>query len=350
MKLRFLFAVTLMALQGLCFAAWAQSTEIQLSTDKLEFDGNASTKEVKILKGKNYMLFSAADWMACTEKKGGVLEISVKPYQFFYPREASVILTSKKTNYSKVLTVRQTDGLNRPAVKTKPSGSGMLFLMDMDLSKSKPFFMKEIGKNKSADGHAVKLKGSAYESAIETHAPTALHFRLNGAKRFLAEVGIDDEIMTRNETTIHGHASYEALVDGKVVKQGSFNLLDPEAVQIDVNTEGGKFFTLRFLEGESTYGDHIALGNARFEVNGEKPVMVTEEEMKEPEPAPVTASACPGCSAECKDCALGCKECKACRTNCKETCKNCKADRHSKAKATAPAIHKYTKAPVKQVK
>ena len=265
-------------------AAAAPGDEIQLSTDVLRFDGDYGTKEVKVLKGKKYELFSYSDWMTCTQRKDGTLEITTKPYNFFYPRQASVILTSKKTNYSKVLTVIQTDGSRRPEVAPRLTGKNLLLLNDMDLSKAKFYYIKEIHKNKSVDNHPIKIKATRYEQGIATHAPSTMIFRLNGAKRFQTVMSIDDEIMSRNETVTHGHAAYEVLLDGKKVKEGQLNLLDNEPAVLDIDTKGAKFMTLKFIDGSSTYGDHISMGNAAFEYDGVAPVMVTEEEMNAPEP------------------------------------------------------------------
>lgn len=258
------------------------NNEIQLNigNNPVLFDGAGGTQEIKVSKGRNYQLFCQSDWMSCRETKGGTLEISAKPYDFFFPRQASIILTSKKTNYSKVIVVIQKDNQNRPDVITRPEGQNQLFLTEMDLSKSKPFYISEIKKNISVDDFPISMKGSRYEDGIATHAPTVLIFRINGAKSFRADVGIDDEIIRREAPDTYGHVDYEVFVDDKLMKRGNINTFDKEVVNLDVNLTGGKYLIIRFTSGATTDGDHIDFGNGRFEYNGEKPVVVTEEEMK----------------------------------------------------------------------
>lgn len=335
-------------------AAPAAEDEIQLSTDELRFDGDYGTKEVKVLKGKKYELFSYSDWMTCKQRKDGTLEITTKPYNFFYPRQASVILTSKKTNYSKVLRVIQTDGSKRPEVAPRLTGKNLLLLNDMDLSKAKFYYIKEIRKNKSVDNHPIRIKATRYEQGIATHAPSTLIFRLNGAKRFQTVMSIDDEIMSRNETVTHGHAGYEVLLDGKKVKEGQLNLLDNEPAVIDIDTKGAKFMTLRFLDGASTYGDHISMGNAAFEYEGRAPVMVTEEEMNAPEPKCEGQKPCckEGAVHQCGQAGHKCdkpadKQCPKCKemAKCKEM-SNCPKAKAAPAKKPLPR----KKAPVRRSK
>ena len=283
--------------------------EIQTSANTVSFNGDGGTKTVSV-KGSNYELFSASDWMTCRTIKGGVLEITTKPYDFFFPRTASIILTSKKTNYSKVIEVTQKDNRQHPEVMARPQGGNLLFLTDMDLSKSKPYYIKDIKKNLSVDDFPIRMKASRYEDGIATHAPTALIFRINGATRFQADVAIDDEIIIRETAKTYGRANYEVYLDDKEILKGALNAEDPEPARFDINLQGAKYLIIRFLPGETTDGDHIDLGNGRFEYSGEKPVVVTEEEMKSeqnsanvaPTPCPdevMSKQACPGCKKEC---------------------------------------------------
>jgi len=253
---------------------------LNIGDSPILFGGTGGTQEVKISKGKNYQLFCLSDWMTCREGKGGILQITAKPYDFFFPRQASIILTSKKTNYSKVIMVTQKDNQSRPDVIARPEGPNLLFLTAMDLSKSKPFYINEIRKNISVDDFPISMKGSRYEDGIATHAPTALIFRINGATHFRADVGIDDEIIRRNVPETYGHVNYEVFLDEKMVKSGNINTFDKEILKLDLNLMGGKYLIIRFTAGATTDGDHIDLGNGCFEYSGEKPVVVTEEEMK----------------------------------------------------------------------
>jgi hypothetical protein len=292
--------------------AGGPASEIQLSTDHVAFTGQGGRQTVKVLKGKNYELFYRSDWMTCKQQKNGTLEISAARYDFFCPRTASVVLTSKKTNYSRVISVSQADRGDRPAVIKRPGGSHLLFLSDMDLSKSTFYYIKSICKNRSVDGDSIRLKGSAYTCGIGTHAPSILTFRVMGAKRFVADLGIDDEVVTKQNTPGFGIASYDVLLDGKSVKQGELRLDDRRPVTLDVDLKNARVLTLKFDAGASTYGDHISLGNARFVVDGEQPVNISEADAK--------ALMCAGAGNSCGQCAKACDKKQPGCGDCKKAC------------------------------
>lgn len=297
--------------------------EFQLSKDIVSFDGNSGTQQVQILKGKNYVLFSASDWMTCTQKDG-TLQISVQPHKSFLPRTASVILTSKKTNYSKVLTVKQRNN-NKPDIIKRTQGSNLLFLTDMDLSKSKPFFFPAITKNITVENRAINMKGTHYEDGIGTHSPTVLAFRINGATHFNGDIAIDDEIILRNAPAESGSATYSIFVDNKQVQSGEIKTMDPDAAKLDINLTGGKYFIIRLESGASTDCDHIDIGNGFFTVAGEKPVMVTEEEIK--------ADAAAQAKTVEKTCCQQCKDKKDCpKKKARMAAKNKKAKKGVRAK------------------
>ncbi len=244
--------------------------DIQLSTDVIEFTGDIGPKEVKLLKGGKIMVYSGSDWVKYGIAKNGIIQVSVKPYNRFYPRQARVILTSKKTNFSKVLTIVQKSANVRDEFVPKTKGNGLCFLSEMDLTKGTCYYIKEIHKNKSVDGHAITMKNSRYEEGISTHAPSILRFRLNGAKRFIADMAIDDEVLSHHND-FFGFVGYKIELDGKVVKEGKFRLYDNETVPLAIELNGAKEMKMLFSEEGSTYGDHVDLGNARFEYVGEKP-------------------------------------------------------------------------------
>lgn len=253
--------------------------EIQLSTDVIKFGKDLGPKEVKILKGKNFMLYSGSDWIKCDLTKNGTLLISAKPYNNYYPRRSSIILTSKKTNYSKVLSIVQTDGSDRPEFIRKAVGDNLCFLTDMDLTNMTFSYIKEIQKNKSADGRPMMLKAIRYEEGIATHAPSTMLFRLNGAKRFIADLAIDDEVAEHN-SDYFGNVGFILELDGKVVKKGKLKVFDNKIESLNIDLKGAKEMKLQFTEEGSNYGDHVDLGNARFEYEGEKPVTLKVEENK----------------------------------------------------------------------
>lgn len=317
--------------------------EIRLSTNQLSFTGQGGRQTIKVLKGKNYELFCSGNWISCKKLKNGTLEIDAEPYNYFYPRTANIVLTSKKTNYSRVINVSQMDRAGRPAVIEKQEGADLLYLSDMDLPKATFYYIKGICKNRSADGNAISLKGSVYRNGIGTHAPSTLTFKVNGAKRFIADLGTDDEIIMSNRPSDYGIADYNIFVNGRSVESGRVKPTDNHAVKLDIDLTGAKTFAIRMEPGVTTSGDHISLGNARFIVNGKHPVNISEAEaevlMKGCTRMPRAKNEqCPGCGPECNNCGKGCASCNACKA-CKKTCKNCKDGRHRRDAAKTPAKH-----------
>ncbi len=279
--------------------AFAQNTEIQLSSDVATFGGQGGTKEIKVNKGKNFIVFNHCDWMKY-DFKDNTFSITVTPYNSFIPRKTSIVLTSKKTNYSKVLQITQRADNNRPAMITKPKGGNLLFLDEMNLDKCPVHYIKSILKNKSVDNNDIQLKGSRYESAVETHAPSTLTFRTNGATRFQAETGIDDEIVLRNAPDHYGNVQVDISVDGKVVRKGRILMKDMDVMAIDVDLKGSKYFQIKYYS-DNADGDHVAIGNGRFEYSGTRPEAVTEEEMIQGLKAPEKTFASPTSDPQCKD-------------------------------------------------
>ena len=295
-----LFRTTLTGVFALVLAvspAFAQNTEIQLSSDAIGFNGNGGTQEVKVLKGKGFVVFNRCDWMKY-DFSGNTIKITAEPYNHFYPRKTSIILTSKKTNYSKVLEISQKSN-NRPDVLERPTENGLSFLTDMDLSKCKTFYIPSVRKNVSVDGNKISLKGTYYKDGVETHAPSTMIFRINGATRFRADIGIDDEIILRNSPDQYGDADVEISIDGKTIKKGHIKMKDMDILPIDIDLKGGKYLAIRFTT-DDTGGDHIAIGNGRFNYSGSQPVAVTEEEMNEGLNAQKTAFASPTSNPNCK--------------------------------------------------
>lgn len=271
-----LASVAMTVMTVLPTAAEAQE-DLRMEPNTLNFGSEADTATVKVEGETDYELFWKSDWMECSEKEDCSLEIRVEPYDRFYPRRACVTVTSRATNYSRVLEVRQVGDNGRPAAMAAPEGSNLLMLSDMDLSKAKPYYIREVHKNKSVDGNQLSLKATKYENGIGTHAPTALVFKVNGAKRFRADVAIDDEVLL-SENPRYGNATFRILVDGKEIERGALRLFDNDVVAMDVDLEGAEYLTLEFGSNGSANGDHISLGNACFEVEGEAPRAVSEEE------------------------------------------------------------------------
>ncbi|MCM1028264.1 MAG: NPCBM/NEW2 domain-containing protein [Pseudoflavonifractor sp.] len=164
-----------------------------------------------------------------------------------------------------------------------PSGSGIVELSSLDLSKITCF--DDAGKtkvraNEATLGGPIVMKDTTYTSGIGTHAPSQAFFRLNGASRFQASLGIDDGADLKAN---HGIVDYEITLykgsAGEVVKSGTIKRDDPASVKLNLDLKGYDFMQINLKQGAQAWADHVDLGNAFFSYSGEKPVTITEAEL-----------------------------------------------------------------------
>lgn len=246
---------------------------IQVSTDDVQISFDQTEASVFVTAKSAYELYCRSPWLTATEKDGLIL-ISAQQNDNFVPRTARIILTTKKENVSRVVTVTQKAEPGHDKYFALPTEGNFVALAKLDLSKAThDKYIKEILVDKSVDGHKIRIKNNTYESAIATHAPSTFKIKLNGAMRFVCDLGIDDEILTRT-TNNHGNALYKVLLDGKEVASGRITILDKQAAHLDINTHGAKVMEIEFDPDGSNWGDHIDLGNPYFELTADKPEVV----------------------------------------------------------------------------
>ena len=246
---------------------------IQVSTDDVQISFDQTEASVFVTAKSPYELYCRSKWLTASEKDGQIL-ISAQQNDSFVPRTARIILTTKKENVSRVVTVTQKPEPGHDQFFALPTSGNFVKLADLDLSKAThDKYIKEILIDKSVDGHKIRIKNNTYESAIATHAPSTFKIKLNGAMRFVCDLGIDDEILNRTVNN-HGNALYKVLLDGKEAAAGRITILDKQAVHLDINTHGAKMMEIEFDPDGSNWGDHIDLGNPYFELTADKPEVV----------------------------------------------------------------------------
>ena len=246
---------------------------IQVSSDDVQMAFDQTTETVFVKAKSPYELYCRSSWLKANEQDGKIT-VTADPNDSFVPRTARIILTTKKENVSRVISVTQKPEPGHDQYFALPTEGNLLPLAKMDLSKaSHDKYIKEILVNKSIDGHQIRIKNNTYESAIATHAPSTFNIQLNGAMRFVTDLGIDDDILTRT-TNNHGNALYKVLLDGKEVAAGRITILDKQAVHLDINTHGAKMMQIVLDPDGSNWGDHIDLGNPYFELTADKPEVV----------------------------------------------------------------------------
>ena len=121
--------------------------------------------------------------------------------------------------------------------------------------------------NQSVDGKPLTIAGQTFERGLGTHAPGVFRVQLDGAAtRFVARVGIDDEVAGRSSKA---SAEFQVIGDGKVLwKSGVLGSKEP-AKEVDVDLRGVRLVELVVTTGGDTYAcDHADWVDAAFEVTG----------------------------------------------------------------------------------
>lgn len=175
-----------------------------------------------------------------------------------------------------------------------PTGSGVLPLGDMDLSKVTCF--DDNGKtkanaNKSTLGNQIIMKDTIWASGMGTHAPSVACFRLNGATRFQASAGIDDEadqkanhgIVDMTITLYKGTAGTEYVAT-------TLTRDDAATFKLNIPLDGYDYMKIDFAQGAQPWADHVDLGGAFFNYAGTAPVVISESEITDGGSTPTTPS------------------------------------------------------------
>ena len=127
-------------------------------------------------------------------------------------------------------------------------------------------------KDKAVQGNPMSIAGRKFDRGVGTHAPSRMYVDLSrGSQRFLAWVGVDDEVrgnIGSVEFQIHG--------DGKLLWQSGVMKAGQPAKAVDVNLQGVD--TLLLIvdpAGDGNASDHADWAEGRFEVTGVRPKAIT---------------------------------------------------------------------------
>lgn len=248
---------------------------IQVSQDSVVMAYNQSEASVFITSRSAYELYCRSSWLQVKQEGEDKLFLTAQKNEDFTTRLARIILTTKKENVSRVITVIQRPDPSHDRYFALPTTGNIYPLTDMDLTlATHDPWIKTVVKNKSIEGNKVKVKGNTYQTTVSTHANSTFKIKLNGAMRFVCDLGIDDEVLKVSDPSTHGDAIYKVLLDGKEVASGKLLLFDKTAVHLDVNTHDAKEMTLIFDSNGSNWGDHVDLCNPYFELTADKPVLI----------------------------------------------------------------------------
>ena len=156
-----------------------------------------------------------------------------------------------------------------------------LWLESLDLGKMTSGYRRP-NAGKSIDGNPLKLSGRVHPHGVGTHAPSRFAVRLGGvATRFVARVGVDDEIQTTGSVVFSVWVDGQEMANTGVIKAGN----QPQF--LSVNLTGASILELRATNADDgNNSDHADWGGALIQLvrgtgAGEAPVAVELSELEE---------------------------------------------------------------------
>ncbi len=116
------------------------------------------------------------------------------------------------------------------------------------------------GEQLAGDGNVITLNGVTYTKGLGVHSNSAITFDLNGQyERFIADVGIDDEVGGL------GSVTFEVWLDGSQIYDSGLMTGNTATRNVDVGVEGGNELRLVVADaGDGLNYDHADWANAKL--------------------------------------------------------------------------------------
>ena len=159
----------------------------------------------------------------------------------------------------------------RFAIVTLACAAGPLFAGTVPLS-SLDLGQMTSGWSAAKAGHEIaggplKIHGKQFVDGVGTHAASKFRVKLDGnAKRFTAEVGVDDSADSQ------GSVEFIVEGDGKILWRSGVMKAGAAAKPLDVNLVGSKTLVLRVTDGgDGENNDHADWADAKIEMNEDAP-------------------------------------------------------------------------------
>ncbi len=181
-------------------------------------------------------------------------------------------------------------GCNEQALQT-------VWLDEMDISKVQTGY-GTVQANKSIDGNPITMNSQEYERGLGVNSPSELNISLYGsAKRFIAIVGVDDEVRSRTQQQEQRRrrrrrstVDFKVVGDGKLLWESGVLRSGGEPNEVDVDLTGIKKLRLIVKEVDTNYNDHADWAMAKIEYAGRKPraveAVVPKRYILTPRPGP----------------------------------------------------------------
>lgn len=148
------------------------------------------------------------------------------------------------------------------------SCSGITYLSDSQPCSSTngwgPIEMdKSNGENGAGDGTTLTIRGITYAKGIGVHANSVINYKLNSNfGRFIASVGIDDEVASSNVGTT---VVFKVYKDNQLSYTSAILNKNSAAVKISIDVTGVNELKLEASDaGDNNFADHADWANARL--------------------------------------------------------------------------------------
>lgn len=149
-----------------------------------------------------------------------------------------------------------------------------VYLHDLDISKTRQGW-KTASRDLNLFGKQLQVAGQTYTNGMATHSPSELYVELRGARRFRAEVGVDDTSDQADKKMV-----FQVIGDGRLLWQSPPLKRGDTPVQADVDLTGFEVALLRVDPWrDGTTADHADWLNACFVTDAaDKPLAVDARE------------------------------------------------------------------------
>jgi alpha-galactosidase len=148
-------------------------------------------------------------------------------------------------------------------------GPAVVSLSSLDLSLARQGFGQP-HRDLSVGDHPLSIAGRKFTHGFGTHAVSLLDVRTNGATRFHAMVGVDDDAGPGR-----GSVEFAVLGDGKLLWSSGVMRQGEPAKKADIDLAGIKLIRLQVGDAADGFDfDHADWADASFDVSGEPPVAV----------------------------------------------------------------------------
>ena len=140
-------------------------------------------------------------------------------------------------------------------------------LGSLDITKMSYGAVGEVTRNHNLNGTPIRLGGKEYAEGVCTHAFSDMKIAVNGAVRFMAEVGIDSKFPNS------GSVQFKIYGDNKLLWRSSLKRGGEPADKADISVKGYDILELAVTDGGDDYTcDWADWADAAFIVEGKHPV------------------------------------------------------------------------------